>query len=74
MLWTILFTYPLMVGIQIISARIGRGTGHGLAGNIRRYYPAPLLYSIVGLLLVANTINIAADIGAMAAALKPQDA
>ncbi|HKA46461.1 MAG TPA: divalent metal cation transporter [Burkholderiales bacterium] len=70
MLWTVFFTYPLMVGIQIVSARIGRVTGHGLAANIRRHYPAGLLYGIVGLLLVANTINIAADIGAMAAALK----
>src|SRR6202165_1585895 len=70
MLWTILFTFPLMVAIQLVSARIGRVTGHGLAANMRRYYPAWLTYGIVGLLLVANTINIAADIGAMAAALK----
>ena len=59
-----------MVGIQTVSARIGRVTGHGLAANIRRYYPPWLLYAIVSLLLVANTINIAADIGAMGAALK----
>ena len=70
MLWTVLFTYPLMVGIQIVSARIGRVSGHGLATNIRRHYPAWLLYSIVGLLLVANTINIAADIAAMGEALR----
>jgi NRAMP (natural resistance-associated macrophage protein)-like metal ion transporter len=70
MLWTILFTFPLMVAIQLVSARIGRVTGHGLAANMRRYYPAWLTYGIVCLLLVANTINIAADIGAMAAALK----
>lgn len=44
MLWTVLFTYPLMVGIQIVSARIGRVSGHGLAANIRKYYPAWLLY------------------------------
>ena len=69
-LWTAFFTFPLMVGIQTVSARIGRVTGHGLAANIRRHYPAWLLYGIVGLLLVANTINIAADIGAMGAALK----
>ena len=69
-LWTVLFTFPLMVGIQIVSARIGRVTGEGLAANIRAHYPAALLYAIVGLLLVANTINIAADIGAMGAALK----
>jgi NRAMP (natural resistance-associated macrophage protein)-like metal ion transporter len=70
MLWTLLFTYPLMVGIQIVSARIGRVTGHGLATNIRRHYPAPLLYFIVGLLLIANTLNIAADVAAMGDAVK----
>lgn len=69
-LWTALFTFPLMVGIQTVSARIGRVTGHGLAANIRRHYPPWLLYGIVVLLLIANTINIAADIGAMGAALK----
>lgn len=69
-LWTAFFTFPLMVGIQIVSARIGRVTGHGLAANIRRHYPSWLLYGIVALLLSANTINIAADIGAMGAALK----
>lgn len=69
-LWTALFTFPLMVGIQTISARIGRVTGQGLAANIRRHYPPWLLYGIVLLLLIANTINIAADIGAMGAALK----
>ena len=70
MLWTVLFTYPLMVGIQVVSARIGRVSGHGLATNIRNYYPAWLLYSVVGLLLIANTINIAADVSAMGEALK----
>jgi len=69
-LWTACFTFPLMVGIQTVSARIGRVTGQGLAANIRQHYPPWLLYGIVGLLLVANTINIAADIGAMGAALK----
>lgn len=59
-----------MVGIQTISARIGRVTGDGLAANIRRHYPAWLLAGLVGLLLIANTSNIAADIGAMGAALK----
>jgi len=70
MLWTVLLTYPLMVGIQMISAEIGRVSGHGLATNIRQHFPAGLLYAIVGLLLIANTINIAADVAAMAAALK----
>jgi len=69
-LWTAIFTFPLMVGIQTVSARIGRVTGQGLAANIRRHYPPWLLYGIVSLLLIANTINIAADIGAMGAALK----
>ena len=70
MLWTVLFTYPLMVGIQVVSARIGRVSGHGLATNIRKHYPAWLLYGVVGLLLIANTINIAADVAAMGEALK----
>jgi NRAMP (natural resistance-associated macrophage protein)-like metal ion transporter len=70
MLWSILFTLPLMIGIQIVSARIGRVTGHGLAANIREHYPPWLLHFVVGLLLAANTINIAVDLGAMAAALR----
>jgi NRAMP (natural resistance-associated macrophage protein)-like metal ion transporter len=68
--WTLLLTYPLMCAIQLISAHIGRVTGQGLAGNMRRHYPASLLYPLVGLLVVANTINIGADLGAMAAALR----
>ena len=70
MLWAVLFTYPLMVGIQVVSARIGRVSGHGLATNIRRHFPAWLLYGVIGLLLIANTINIAADVSAMGEALK----
>lgn len=70
LLWSLLLTYPLMVGIQMISARIGRVSGHGLATNIRRHYPAWLLYALVSLLVLANTINIAADISAIADALK----
>ncbi|WP_397453665.1 NRAMP family divalent metal transporter [Pseudomonas sp. NA-150] len=69
-LWTLFFTFPLMVGIQIISAKIGRVSGRGLATNIRRHYPLPLLYGIVALLMLANTINIAADIAAMGSAMK----
>ncbi|UUZ47623.1 divalent metal cation transporter [Massilia sp. B-10] len=65
MLWTILFTWPLMVGIQVVSAQIGRVSGKGLAGNIREHFPAWLVRTIVALLLVANTINIAADVSAM---------
>src|SRR5438034_47669 len=63
--WSMLFTYPLMAAIQEISARIGRTTGHGIAGNLARHYPGWLLHSVVGLLFVANTINIGADLGAM---------
>jgi NRAMP (natural resistance-associated macrophage protein)-like metal ion transporter len=70
LLWTLLFTYPLMVGIQVVSARIGVVTGHGLATNIRRHYSKALLYAIVMLLLMANIINIAADIAAMGDALR----
>ena len=69
-LWTMLFTYPLMVGIQLVSARIGRVTGHGLAFNIGRHFPRPVLYSVICLLLVANTLNIAADIAAMGESLQ----
>jgi NRAMP (natural resistance-associated macrophage protein)-like metal ion transporter len=68
--WTLLFTYPLMVAIQEISARIGRTTGHGIAGNLCRHYPAWLLYSVVSLLFAANAINIGADLGAMGDAVK----
>src|SRR5215469_10059547 len=53
-LWTMPFIYPFMAAIQEISARIGRVTGHGIAGNMRRCYPRWLLYAIVGLLLFAN--------------------
>jgi NRAMP (natural resistance-associated macrophage protein)-like metal ion transporter len=70
MLWSVVFTYPLMTAVQEISARIGRITGRGLAGNLRRHYSRWLLYPIVILLLVANTINLGADIGAMGAACK----
>ena len=68
--WTLLLTYPLMCAIQQISAEIGRVTGRGLAGNLRRHYPRSLLYGLVALLIMANAINIGADLGAMAAALK----
>ena len=70
MLWTMLFSYPLMAGIQEISAWIGRVTGIGIAGNIRRHYSAWVLYPVVALLLVANVINLGADISAMGSALK----
>ena len=63
--WIMLFSYPLMTAIQETSARIGRATGEGIAGNIRRYYSRTLLRVIVGLLLIANIINLGADLGAM---------
>ncbi len=70
MLWIMPFSYPLMAVIQEISARIGRVTGAGIAANIRRHYPKPILYGMVLLLLVANIFNLGADIGAMGAAAK----
>src|SRR5580692_9530170 len=57
MTWVMLFTWPLMAAIQEISARIGRVTGEGIAGNIRHHYSRWLLRVIVLLLLVANILN-----------------
>lgn len=68
--WTMLLTYPLMVAIQEISGRIGRVTGHGIAGNVCRNFPAPVIWTLITLLFIANTINVAADLGAMADALR----
>ena len=68
--WTVVLTYPLMVGIQIVSARMGRVSGRGLASNIRSTFPRAVLYAIVSMLVVANTINVAADIAAMGEALQ----
>jgi len=68
--WVMLFSWPLMCAIQEISARIGRVTGKGIAGNLKAYYPRSVLVALVGLLLIANTINLGADLGAMGAALK----
>src|SRR5512142_389579 len=70
LVWTLLLTTPLMIGIQMLSARIGWVTGEGLAANIARVCPRWLTVSLVGLLVVANTINIAADVGAMAEAVR----
>ena len=69
MAWTMLFSYPFLVSIQMICAEIGAVTGHGIAHNIRRHYPRAVLLIAVTLLLVANTINLGADLGAMAAVL-----
>jgi NRAMP (natural resistance-associated macrophage protein)-like metal ion transporter len=68
--WTLLFTYPLLVAVQEISARLGRVTGCGIAGNLQRHYPRWFAISLVGLLVVANVINLAADLGAMGAVLR----
>jgi len=70
LLWTLLFSYPLMSGMQEISARVGVVTGRGLAGNLRQHAPKAVLFAVIGILLVANIINIGADIGAMAASLR----
>ena len=70
MCWVMLFTWPLMAAIQEISARIGRVTGQGIAANIRAHYPPWLLRAIVALLLIANTLNLGADLGAMGAAVQ----
>lgn len=67
--WSLVVTYPLMVAMQMISARLGRTTGHGLAGVLRLYCPSWLLSAMVVLLLVANIVNLGADLGAMADAL-----
>lgn len=67
-LWTAIFTIPLMVAIQEMCARIALETGSGLAVVIRKYYPKPVLFACVFLLFGANTINLSADLGAMAAA------
>ena len=66
-LWTALFSFPLMVAVQLMCARLGMVTGRGLAGAIRLSYPRPVLWGACALLVVANVVNIAADLGGMAA-------
>jgi len=66
-LWLALFTFPFMIVIQQMCGRIGMVTGKGLAGVIHANYSKPVLYFAVSLLVIANTINIGADLGAMAA-------
>jgi NRAMP (natural resistance-associated macrophage protein)-like metal ion transporter len=70
MLWLAIFQYPLMTVIQEMCARIGLATGDGIAGIMRRKYSKKVVFPLVSLLLVANTINIGADIGAMAASVR----
>jgi NRAMP (natural resistance-associated macrophage protein)-like metal ion transporter len=67
--WTFVLSFPLMVVIQQIAAEIGRVTGAGIARNLRRHYPRPLLWTMVTLLLIANIVNLGADLSAMGAAL-----
>lgn len=69
-LWMVLFIYPLMTAVQEACARIGAVTGKGLAAVIKENYSRRILYAVVFLILLANTINIGADIGAMAAAIQ----
>lgn len=67
-LWTAVFALPFMIVIQEMCGRIGMVTGKGLAGVIRKFYSKKILYFAVSLLLIANTVNIGADLGAMAEA------
>src|ERR1700752_2001741 len=69
LLWTMFVSYPLMSAIQEICARIGRVTGCGLAANLRKNYPKPLLYLVLAAMAAANVFNLGADIGAMGASL-----
>src|SRR6476660_7618362 len=64
-LWTAILTFPLMAAVQLMSARLGMVTGRGLAGVIRRRYPRWILWSSCLLLVIANTVNIGADLGGM---------
>src|SRR5204863_5092580 len=67
--WTFVLSFPLMVVIQQVAAEIGRVTGAGIARNLRRHYPRPVLWAMVSLLLIANVVNLGADLSAMGAAL-----
>src|SRR6202045_4594335 len=69
LLWTMFLTTPFMIAIQLVSAHIGRVTGKGIAANAKQFYPLPLVLVPVCLLVIANTINIAADLAAMGEAL-----
>ncbi len=69
LLWTMLVSYPLMAAIQEVCGRIGRVTGCGLAANLRKNYPKPVLFSVLLLMSAANVFNLGADIGAMGASV-----
>src|SRR5579863_1651604 len=64
-LWTALFSFPLMIAVQTMCARLGMVTGQGLAGVIRERYPRWVLWGACALLVTANTVNIGADLGGM---------
>ena len=68
--WSLLYSLPFMVVIQDVAAQIGSVTGQGIAANLRRHYPRPLLWSAVSLLLIANVINLGADLSAMGAVMQ----
>lgn len=70
LLWIVFLTIPLMIAIQMVSARVGRVTGRGLADNLSRNFPRWAVWSLVTLLIVANVINIGADIAAMGSAIQ----
>ncbi|MBS0527514.1 MAG: Nramp family divalent metal transporter [Proteobacteria bacterium] len=70
LLWTVVLTWPMMVAVQSVSARIGRVTGRGLAANMLDVFPRPLVVGLVALLFLANTVNIGADLSAMGAAVR----
>src|SRR6201996_2300609 len=61
--WVMLVSWPLMCAIQEVSARIGRVTGKGIAGNLKAHYPRSILFGLVALLMLANVINLGADLG-----------
>jgi NRAMP (natural resistance-associated macrophage protein)-like metal ion transporter len=70
LMWTMVLCYPLMSAVQLVSAHIGRVTGAGLANNLVRTFPRQLVGLLIGILLIANIINIGADLSAMAAAAR----
>lgn len=69
-LWLALYMLPLLIAVQEMCARIGLVTGKGIAAVVRQHYSRPVLYVAVGLVFVANTLNIGADLGAMAATVQ----
>jgi Mn2+/Fe2+ NRAMP family transporter len=70
LLWTLVLTLPLMIAIQLVSARIGWFTRRGIAANLRAHFPRPVVYVVVGLLGIANTFNLGADLGMMAEVMR----